>query len=455
MAEQAGAWQRVSTGGQDEASQLPDLVTWCDSHGYEIARRYVLHGKSASKGRQDAALDQVIRDMQDGTITVLVVWQSSRIERRGATSVFDLARRVREAGGRIEYVQDPYLNEANDFSDVMLSLAATHDRMKSRDISKQVIAKQAALRSAGSVVGRPPWGYEIVQQGSVKVLVPTPEGRNFIPAVFHWIIDGKSLRDVAAMLDLAGVKTANGRPWNEGYIGNRMVRNPVYYGQRRNSGSLETEALVSYSTWLEANAALSARANPGRSTVVREKALLSPVCGACYGQSRKGCESGKSPMYRIHSRYGSNGAGAYYRCYGAGPQRKGCGAPMIAVGDLDAEVTGSMLSDQMNMHIERIFIPGNDRSGEIGKLRQQAVDAYSAGDKARFLQLDSQADDLAAIPSVSPHWEQRETEQTEGDYFGSLDLGGQREYLSTREIVAERDESGPRVTIVPRWAVAS
>src|ERR1700730_4008375 len=122
MRDKAGLWQRVSTGGQDEASQLPDLTRWCESHDYDIAKSYVLHGKSASKGQQDKHIDEAIRDMQDGTITVLVVWQSSRIERRGAYSVFDLSRRVREAGGRIEYVKDAYLNDVNDMSDVMLAL---------------------------------------------------------------------------------------------------------------------------------------------------------------------------------------------------------------------------------------------------------------------------------------------------------------------------------------------
>lgn len=77
MGELAAKWLPVSSTGQDEANQEPD---------------------------------------ED---------QSSRIERRGAWSVFDLARRVHDAGGRIEYVQDSYLNDTNEMSDVMLALAAT------------------------------------------------------------------------------------------------------------------------------------------------------------------------------------------------------------------------------------------------------------------------------------------------------------------------------------------
>src|SRR5258708_35798777 len=89
----AGIWQRVSSEGQDEANQLPDLLKWCESHGYEVAETYELHGKSASKGKHQSKLDQVVADMTARKIKVLVVWQSSRIERRGAFSVVDLMRR--------------------------------------------------------------------------------------------------------------------------------------------------------------------------------------------------------------------------------------------------------------------------------------------------------------------------------------------------------------------------
>lgn len=453
MSEQAAIWQRVSTDGQDEASQLPDLVKWCDAHGYDVAERYVVHGKSAYHGKHAATLDEAFNAMAAGKFTVLVVWAADRIERRGALAALMLAERARQAGGRIEYVKDSHLNSSNDMSDTMLALAADMARNESRRKSERILAKQASLRSAGSVVGRPAWGYRIEQRGNVKVLVPTPEGRKYVPLVFRHVVNGWSLRQIAAWLDSEGVSTESGKRWNEGYVGNRLIKNPVYYGQRRNAGQLETEPLVTYNLWLEANAALNSRVKRGRSTVVREKAFLAPLCGACYGQEREGCPSGKSPMYRVYVPV-KDGRKAYYRCTGHGPQRKGCGAPMAPVDDLDATVTEAMLGDQMNMHVERVFIPGNDRSDEIGKIRQQAMDAYASGDKARFRDLDAQADALEAIPFTAPHWEEQQTEQTEGDYFASLDTAGRREYLTTREVVAERDESGARATIVPKWAVA-
>jgi DNA invertase Pin-like site-specific DNA recombinase len=442
MREQAGIWQRVSTGGQDEASQLPDLVRWCQSHDYEQAKSYVLHGKSASKGKHQAALDEVIRDMQDGVITVLVVWQSSRIERRGAYSVFDLARRVRETGGRIEYVKDAYLNDTNEMSDVMLALAATKDRQKSRDISLQVTAKQAALREIGSAVGRAPWGYEIVKRDGIKIFAPTSDGRKCIPVIFRMLIDGSSLRDVAVWLDSQPV---GHEQWNEYSLGNHLVKNPTYYGAPRNAGV--AEGLVTYSVWQQANAALASRNRPGRSTVANDKALLAPVCGNpdCDATGTK-----PSPMYRVYTGKNQNRV-PWYRCTGRGPQRKGCGF-MRRCDELDATVLELMLADDGTEHYERVFIPGDDRSDEIGRLRESAMSAYRKGDKAQFLELDAQADELASLPLVAPRWENKPTGRTEALYFALLDTDARRQELARRwAVVASRDT----LTIGPKqWVPA-
>ena len=111
MGDYAGNWLRVSTGGQDEDNQLPDINRWNEAHDYEVRRTYVLHGKSASKGEQQEALDRMLADMRLGLITVLVVWRDDRIERRGVMHMIPLINAVREAGGRIEFATQPHLND--------------------------------------------------------------------------------------------------------------------------------------------------------------------------------------------------------------------------------------------------------------------------------------------------------------------------------------------------------
>ena len=461
MKEKAATWQRVSSRTQGEENQRPDLTRWCDGHEYEVTARYVIKA-SAYKGKHQAMLDQAFADMAAGKYTVLVVWKQDRIERRGMEAALLLVSRAKQAGGRIEFVTQPHLNKLNDMGGrISYAVMAEVAQAESETKSDRILAKQAGLRASGSVVGRPAWGYRITCRdfpecaggkcGHIKIFAPTAEGRKYIPLIFQMVIDGKSLREIAAWLDAEGVKPMSGKPWNEFYLGTRLIKNPTYYGQRPNAGLLETEALVSATTWQEANAALASRARRGRGTVAREKTMLSVACGACYGVSRDGCQPGVSPMYRVLTGKGKHRK-PYYRCTGQGPQRKGCGAAMIPVDELDKLVTEAMLNNQM-WHFGRVFVPGDDRSDDIARLRERGADAIRKGDYKTAAEAMQEAGRLESLPRVAPHWKSEYTDQTEAQYFASLDAAGRREYLSRHEITARRQGDGRiEFTIVPKWA---
>jgi DNA invertase Pin-like site-specific DNA recombinase len=451
MREQARLWQRVSTGGQDEASQLPDLVKWCDSHGYgyDLEERYKAHGKSAWHGKHQAELDRAFADMAAGAYSVLVVWKQDRIERRGMEAALNLISRAKTAGGRIEFVTQPHLNRLNDMgSRISYAIMAEVAQAESETKSDRVKADQRRRREIGSLIGPPPWGYAIRLRDGLKTLEPTDVGRKYIPLIYDAVIAGQSLRAIAAWLDGEGVPTPRGKPWNEATIGNRLIRNPTYYGQRPNSGNLETEGLVAATTWQAANAALASRVRPGRGA--KEKALLQPVCGECFGIERDGCSSGVSPMYRIDAR-----GYPYYRCTGHGPQRKGCGF-MVPVSALDELVTDEMLSN-LTWHFDRVFIPGDDRSDDIAKLREQGAAAMRRGDYPAATEAMQRAGELEAMPRVPARWESRpvwpdgpDSEPlTEAAYFTALSDDERRRYLRKFVITAHRADGEAGFVMVP------
>src|SRR5215475_337664 len=111
MGEPAGIWLRVSSTGQDEESQRPECNSWADRHGYDVAATYVIHGRSAFKGSRkfDQIWARVIDDIHQGKIRVLVVWKQNRIDRKLQT--FQMIAQVVAAGGRIEFVSQPHLND--------------------------------------------------------------------------------------------------------------------------------------------------------------------------------------------------------------------------------------------------------------------------------------------------------------------------------------------------------
>jgi DNA invertase Pin-like site-specific DNA recombinase len=303
---------------------------------------------------------------------------------------------------------------------------------------ERYLRMQRTLREKGSAVGRAPWGFEIAKVDDRKLFVPTDLGRKYIPAIFERVIAGESLRSIAQWLDSEGVPTIRGGRWNQGWIANRLIKNRLYMGDRVNGGNIEVEPLVPATLWQQAQAALESRARPGRDTTVHDKALLRPVCGRCFGVTRPGCPDGVSPMYKITgATQKQETRKPYYRCFGSGPQRKGCGF-MIPVELLDRDVI-FRLSRDTAPHVEREFVAGDDRADQIEALK---LKLDSAKTRAESNALWDEIERLEAEPAMSAHWREHKTNLTRGRYFRSLDDAGQREYLAQWRPVVSRDEDG-------------
>ena len=309
--EPAGIWLRVSSRGQDEQNQVPEVLAWVGSHGYTERKRYTVHGRSAFHGNRkfDESWSAVLDDMRSGAIRVLVVWKQDRIDRKLET--FKMLAQVVVAGGRVEFVTQPHLNDLTTMGGrIALKVQEEIAYAESKDKSDRVKIKQSALVADGFLVGRAPWGYEVVcaagcgpvtgKHAHGKTLALVPEGRKFIPEVFQRVCDGESLCEISVWL-----KRETGRDWYPKTIG-EMIRNRTYMGYRQDAAGhtiLEVEAVVYAEVWTRANASLDAR--PARGPLVPEnRAMLSGVlfCARCRG-----------PMYRVHPRQG-----VFYRCSGRG-----------------------------------------------------------------------------------------------------------------------------------------
>jgi DNA invertase Pin-like site-specific DNA recombinase len=452
MTDRAGRWIRVSGDSQSEADQLPDINRYCDEQGYVTGPVFTVHGKSAYKGAQDPDWQRVVADISNGQIDVVVCWMVDRLDRQNILHAIPMVSEVLDAGGRIEFSEQPDSNLDKHSPNLDAELKAFSDRIhaahsESRIKSKRILKNHRTHRETGALIGRAAWGYRIAGTKHHKKLVPTDEGRKFVPLIFQAVIDGKSTLQIAAWLD----SELGGRRWNESVV-NYIIRNPTYYGHRPNSGALETEALVSVQKWQEAQHALASRYRPGRETVSHPKALLKPICGACLGKVRDGCPSGRSPMRRTFVGK-APWRMEYYRCSGHGPQHKGCGARMIQVKALNAAVLEEMFSYDMP-HEDYVFIPGDDRSEQIAKLRERGAEAMRKGDYSAATEVMQQAEQLEALPRVAPHWERQVTDQSEAEFFMSLDPADWREYIARRyEVIGEMTDRGATAAIAARELV--
>jgi DNA invertase Pin-like site-specific DNA recombinase len=442
--ELAGIWVRVSSGGQDEANQVPDVERHCETHGYTIARRYQLNDKSASKGEQEETLDAMIHDMRDGAVKVLVCWHSDRLERRGAEFVFNLLSKVHDADGRIESVQEPDFGAKSFAGQLTTAVSAAVAHEKSVHLAGQVKLAHDRIRANGAVgPGGLPWGYRAKGLKYEKKLLPTGLCREYAPQIFARCIAGDSCRTIAAWLDVEQVPPKRGNSWHEGSV-RKLIHNRVYAGRWQNENRTETlvycEPVVSANTWDRANAALSNRPHRGPVNENNRPMLANLKCNRCED----------SPMFRIRLKSRNGKFYYYYRCTGRGAKRKGCGnmVPFHATEQVIHAVI-TILTDEP--HQTRYWVEGTNWDSEISNVKQDMREAIEAEQFGRMSGLQEQLTELRNREVVKGHWEYEDTGITVGEYFHGLDYAGQREYLKTRDIRVEKakldDRPGVRLVL--------
>lgn len=443
---EVGAWVRVSSGGQDEENQVPDVERHCAAHGYRIAKRYELNDKSASKGEQQAKIDEFLADMRLGVIKVLVCWHSDRVERRGAEALLRLLRQTDEAGGIIESVKEPLLGADGMAGETTTAIGAIIAHQYSVHLAEQVGLAHARIRRNNGLIGSAPWGYEIRGDKYSKTLTPTDEGRLYIPQIFDRKIRGDSLRTIAEWLDSESVKPMRGPRWNAGSLYG-IIRNMTYAGRRQDEGQktasgkpsrknkktvMTCTPVVSMDIWRRANEALrdTPRRGPGVRVTRPDRPLLANLkCDRC----------ADSPMYRISKRAvrqsGKVYIHEYYRCYGRAPQRQGCGN-MIPIARLEEMVIARMLAWHDENYKIRMWVEGEDWEADIEDIVQsiRELNPRDPADRARRAELEAQLDDYESRTVIEGHWDEIDTGITKGQYFYDLPPDGRRDYLKSLEI---------------------
>ena len=271
--EAAGIWLRVSSGKQDEALQLPQVLRHCTERGLRPAKWYIIHGKSAFHGKHQADLDKALNDMRHDETSALVIWHSDRLERREGKALLDVLAEFNDAGGHVESVQEPSLGLLDFGSQVTTFVTGLVNNEKSRHISEQVQLSQERIRANNATGNRIPWGYITIGEKYERKLVPTDFCREYVPQIFQHCINGESCRDIAAWLDSECVPTSNGKKWHEGSI-RHLIKNATYAGRRirrpEKGGKVgETfqhcpeAAVIDIDTWTQANKAMSNREKRG------------------------------------------------------------------------------------------------------------------------------------------------------------------------------------------------
>ena len=361
---------------------------------------------------------------------------------------------ARDHGKILVIVDGPQWPPRDDGDSWAWEAMAKAARKEWEEIRERTMRAQAELRERGKLVGRWPFGYASEGDKYDRRLVPTSEGRLWVPFIFERVINGDSLATIARWLDAAGVTPTQGGKWWPGTIA-AMVRNPVYVGQRQDADGrtihrcepllVTPDGTPDFATFRLAGEALAAR--PKRGPVKPDtRAMLGGVltCG------NPGCTAGPdSPMYRITAGSRTQVRVPYYRCCGRGSQRKGCGT-MVRCDVADAAVS-EVVARSFNVPVMvRTLVPGHDHTADIEaaewELRQLPAQGLTEdAEDARRAELRAERKRLQALPAVPDTWAETPTADTYAALYNALPANERGPWLKARGFTVTASRA--RVTV--------
>lgn len=280
MARRVGVYARMSLDieglGLGVARQVEDCTHKATLLGWQVVEVYSDNDVSASKSRARPEYERLLKDLESGRISAVVVYDLDRLTRKPVEleAFIDLTDRLGVA-------------LANVSGDVDLTTAA--GRMVAR--IKGAVARQEAERIGERVkrqkqqrlaAGRPPAGrYRTF--GYTRDWCVVPDEAVIVREVFERVANGESVRSVTRDLEARSVRRVNGGLWQFSAT-LRMIDSPIYAGfltyKGERAGKADIEPLVSETVF---DGATKARVRKPGAWTMNRTSLLSGIalCDVC------------------------------------------------------------------------------------------------------------------------------------------------------------------------------
>jgi DNA invertase Pin-like site-specific DNA recombinase len=341
---------RVSTGSQDESSQVKVIEAAAVERGITIVRWFRLHGYSASRGTQEPALREAVADIERGDYSVLVVTESSRLDRREDLDVqAAILLAIRSAGGDVLSLSEPEFGKT-DFTGRIATLVIQQKNIeKSREVKKTSYRGVTMIRdNKGLHGGLPTFWASKGARYSRQAYCANPVA---VTDIYERIAKGESVASVARIHGVYPHTIRNIIRFEASHTG--IVECSYTYQGQTETWAHEVMPVVESSLWWRANKALGKnktgdRGNKGGRPIASPENWLSgvldcPECGGkvflSYGLTpAKDSRTGRPRVQKPRARK--------LRCCGTAKRRITCGAlkgiPAQPVIDL---ISGMFASD--------------------------------------------------------------------------------------------------------------
>jgi DNA invertase Pin-like site-specific DNA recombinase len=187
---------RVSSGSQDESTQVTTLDDYADGNNLHVVKRMVLHGYSASKGEQEPALRAAVEGIEQGKWSLIIVTDSSRLDRRDDQDAqAEILLAIRRAGGNVISVTEPQFGTTDFAGRIVTMILQEGNAQKSRVVKDSTWRGIKAIIANNAWAGPLPLLWEAVGDRYAKTATCTDPAA--IRAIYEAVSKGHSLSSLA------------------------------------------------------------------------------------------------------------------------------------------------------------------------------------------------------------------------------------------------------------------
>lgn len=147
-------YARVSTDEQTEQNQVSVLTDYATRQGWEIGEIYTDTG-SAFQHADQKSLKQLTNECQRRHFERVLVYDLSRLTRKGPLELMLLLRNFADKGCPVHSYLDPAINVPSEFQPVLTAIYGMMARIFSTQLSERTKAGMARAKAQGKHIGRP------------------------------------------------------------------------------------------------------------------------------------------------------------------------------------------------------------------------------------------------------------------------------------------------------------
>lgn len=192
---------RVSSGSQDESSQLRDNDEYAEANDISVVKRFVLHGYSASKGMQEPALQELIKGIEQGDYKIVLVTDSSRLDRReDLDAQAEILLAIRRAGGEVISLTEAQFGKTDFVGRIVTLVAQQGNAEKSRKVKDSTYRGMRSVADNHAHHGALPSFWATTGNRYAKQAYCTEPEK--VADIYARVAKGESLSSVGRIYDL-------------------------------------------------------------------------------------------------------------------------------------------------------------------------------------------------------------------------------------------------------------